>query len=48
MTNEQWIAVYVAALILFPIIVQILTVPLLFLADWLDKIEEDKKHGNGV
>ena len=47
MTNEQWIAVYVIALILFPIIVQILTVPLLFLADLLEKIVEGK-HGNGV
>lgn len=43
MTNEQWIAVYVAALVLFPFIVQILTVPLLFLADLLDKLDERRK-----
>lgn len=43
MTNEQWIIVYVAALVLFPFIVQILTVPLLFLADLLDKLDERRK-----
>lgn len=43
MTNEQWIAVYVAALVLFLFIVQILTVPLLFLADLLDKLDERRK-----
>lgn len=43
MTNEQWIIVYVAALVLFPFIVQILTVPLLFLADLLDKLDEERR-----
>ncbi len=43
MTNEQWIIVYVTALVLFPFIVQILTVPLLFLADWIDKLDERRK-----
>ena len=43
MTNEQWIIVYVAALVLFPFIVQLLTVPLLFLADLLDKLDERRK-----
>ena len=43
MTNEQWIAVYVAALVLFPFIVQILTIPLLFLADLPEKIVERRK-----
>ncbi len=43
MTNEQWIAVYVAALVLFPFIVQLLTIPLLFLAGLLDKLNERRK-----
>lgn len=43
MTNEQWIIVYVICLVLFPFIVQILTVPLLFLADLLDKLDERRK-----
>ena len=43
MTNEQWIIVYVAALVLFPFVVQVLTVPLLLLADLLEKI--GGKHG---
>lgn len=50
MTNEQWIIVYVSALVLFPFIVQMLTIPLLFIADLLDKITErgkDGKHKNG-
>lgn len=38
MTNEQWLIVYVAALILFPFAVQIAMIPILLLADWLDKI----------
>lgn len=38
MTNEQWIIVYVTALILFPFVVQLMTIPLLILADWLDRM----------
>lgn len=48
MTNEQWLIVYVAALILFPFVVQIAMIPILLLADWLDKItsreERDENH----
>ena len=43
MTNEQWMIVYVTALVLFPFIVQLLTIPLLFLAELLDKLDERRK-----
>lgn len=48
MTNEQWLIVYVTALILFPFAVQLAMIPILILTDWLDKItsreeKDDKK-----
>lgn len=43
MTNEQWIAVYVAALVLFPFIVQLMTIPLCIIADIIEKLIEGRK-----
>lgn len=43
MTNEQWIVVYVAALVLFPFIVQLMTIPLCFIADIIEKLIEGRK-----
>lgn len=47
MTNEQWIIVYVTSLVLFPFVVQLMTIPLLILADWLDKITSREERDDG-
>lgn len=38
MNDTQWIIVYVVALILFPFIVQLCMVPILFVADFVEKV----------
>ena len=43
MSNEQWIIVYVICLVLFPFIVQIAMIPILFIADLIDSIAKRKK-----
>ena len=38
MSDTQWIIVYMTALVLFPFIVQLCMVPILFLVDVVEKI----------